>query len=182
MAAGEDLTVAVLAGGRSSRMGQDKAGVLLGDRTLGERAVALARALSDDVRVLGHGRGMPGELPRIVDVAPERGPLGGLAALAATPTRARILVIPVDMPLLTQAVLNELLAALAHAPVAWFAETPLPAALRAAALAKLPPAGALHRAFAAAGGHPIPATTPDLLENINRFEDLDRASRRLGFL
>jgi len=39
----------ILAGGKSSRMGQNKAEILLGGQTLLERATTLARALTDDV-------------------------------------------------------------------------------------------------------------------------------------
>ena len=97
---------AVLAGGRSARMGRDKAGITIDDehRTLGERAVSTLRAVCDDVVVLGHGRSMPNDVARIVDALDDAGPAGGLLALlrcerAHTHTHThRYVVVAVDMP------------------------------------------------------------------------------------
>jgi len=65
---------AVLAGGRSTRFGSDKALAVLGGETLLARAVSALRAQCDDVVVVGRAGGIP-DWP-----APGMGPLGGLAA------------------------------------------------------------------------------------------------------
>jgi molybdenum cofactor guanylyltransferase len=183
MSARADLTVAILAGGRSSRMGQDKATLVLEGKTLGERTTDLALALSDDVLVLGHGRGMPDALVRVPDAQEDAGPLGGFAALAIHGVRARVLVLPVDMPFLTAPLLASLVEALdASVDVATFDGSPLPCALRAEALARLPTHGALHAAFAELRARTLPNADPRALENINGIEDLQRASRARAFL
>jgi molybdopterin-guanine dinucleotide biosynthesis protein A len=96
----------VLAGGRSSRMGRDKA--LLAHPQRGN--------------FLQHAEGLLSELPlekvvtsgarpgAIEDLVPERGPLGGLYSVALTTGADAALVIPVDMPLLGRKHLAELLA------------------------------------------------------------------------
>jgi len=47
-----DLTAFILAGGRSRRMGQDKAFLELGGRTLLSRALDLANAVAPTVRIV----------------------------------------------------------------------------------------------------------------------------------
>ncbi|MDP5208231.1 molybdenum cofactor guanylyltransferase [Microbulbifer sp. 2205BS26-8] len=95
----------VLAGGRSRRMGRDKA--LLAHPECGsflEHADALLRTLPLAQVVTSGAR--PGG---IEDLVPERGPLGGLYSVALATGADAALVIPVDMPLLRRAHLAELL-------------------------------------------------------------------------
>lgn len=96
----------VLAGGRSTRMGCDKALLDWHGRPLIERQLDALRASGvDAVRVSGDRPGYQG----VADVQPGHGPLGGLAAIAdALAGDAELLVIPVDMPLLGAALLRRL--------------------------------------------------------------------------
>lgn len=88
----------VLAGGRSSRMGQDKALLKLGGRTLLDRAVSTLRRCTGDVTVVGTDL-LP-EVPSIADEAPGQGPLGGIEAALSHLSRDWAAFLPVDMPLL----------------------------------------------------------------------------------
>ena len=97
-----DLTGFVLAGGRSTRMGRDKATLALDGRTLLEHALSVLRQVAGDVCILG-----PKQLygafdaPVIEDIYPGCGPLGGIhAALKHTKTDFN-LIIAVDTPFLT---------------------------------------------------------------------------------
>lgn len=87
---GEGLGGAVLAGGRSRRMGTDKALITLDGSTLVEQAVAaLASAGADPVVVVGGDRTAIESLGLQVidDTWPGEGPLGGIiTALQAVPT------------------------------------------------------------------------------------------------
>ncbi|MBV2168634.1 MAG: molybdenum cofactor guanylyltransferase [Bdellovibrio sp.] len=99
----------VLAGGKSSRMGRDKA--LLhyrGQRLIDVMIDLLESLVGDGSRVLVSGN-VAGYLC-VPDEHPEQGPLEGLrCALPEIENGEVLLVVPVDMPLLTKACLEELL-------------------------------------------------------------------------
>ncbi|MGI9102433.1 MAG: molybdenum cofactor guanylyltransferase [Terriglobales bacterium] len=92
----------VLAGGKSSRMGKDKAFLELDGRTLLERALELARSVSGEVSVVGprakfagHGYG-----PIIEDVFPNCGPLAGIHAALSASRSALNFILALDTPFL----------------------------------------------------------------------------------
>lgn len=99
----------VLAGGRSSRMGQDKARLSWQGQPLYRHMIALLNKAGVD-RVLLSGSGFASELltsnsgPSVTcldDLVGGRGPLGGIhSAFAQLNDSDRLLVVPVDMPLL----------------------------------------------------------------------------------
>ena len=90
----------VLAGGKSTRMGRDKAAVTLNGRTLLEHALAALRGVCHDVSILGR-HDLYGPLaPVYEDIFPGCGPLGGIhAALSNSQTQFN-LIIGVDTPFL----------------------------------------------------------------------------------
>src|SRR5579863_1133978 len=98
--ANSGVSAFILAGGRSSRMGVDKALLSLGEQTLLERALQTASHSGADPYIVG-SRARYGELgPVIEDIYPGCGPLGGIhAALTATVTDLN-LILSVDMPLM----------------------------------------------------------------------------------
>lgn len=99
------LVVAVLAGGLSSRMGQDKRFLKIGSESLLDRAVSLGENFG---RVLICGQVAGREC--LPDKIPGQGPISGLLSVAAEITEpAWVLVLPVDMPLLNFALLNDLI-------------------------------------------------------------------------
>ncbi len=95
-----ELSGFVLAGGKSTRMGQDKATLLFHGRTLLEHALATLRSICSNVAILGR-RDLYGQLgPVYEDVFAGCGPLGGIhAALTNSPSRHNI-IIAVDTPFL----------------------------------------------------------------------------------
>lgn len=101
-------TGVVLAGGRSSRMGQDKA--LLpwhGRPLLAQMQALLLQAGAQQVLVSGNYPQFAG----IADARADLGPLGGLASVIdRVADGTTLLVVPVDMPLLSGALLACLLA------------------------------------------------------------------------
>jgi molybdenum cofactor guanylyltransferase len=105
----DPVTAFVLAGGKSSRMGQDKAFLQLGGCTLLARAMELARAAAGGVYIVGSSEKFAAFGPVIADVYPERGPLGGIhAALSQTDTDPN-LMIAVDLPFLNPSFLKYLI-------------------------------------------------------------------------
>lgn len=94
----------ILAGGRSSRMGCDKALLEVHGLTLLARTQAVLReAGATHVAISGERHG------GIVDRWPGFGPVGGLAGAADALPDGTWLVVPVDMPRLSLAVLAPLL-------------------------------------------------------------------------
>lgn len=94
----------VLAGGRSTRMGRDKALLELAGRSLAELASGKLRALGLPVRICGAPPGVQSELARLADVVPDNltgcGPLAGIeAGLGASSTEMN-LFLAVDTPLI----------------------------------------------------------------------------------
>jgi molybdenum cofactor guanylyltransferase len=91
----------VLAGGQSSRMGQDKALVRFGDQPLIAHAIEILRKADLTVSIAG-ARSTLSEFAHVVDDGPDggQGPLSGIcAALAATVSRYAVFL-PIDLPLL----------------------------------------------------------------------------------
>ncbi len=94
----------VLAGGRSTRMGRDKALLPWNGGTLLDHVAGVVREAVGNVTVIGRG-----EHP---DVVPDCGPLGGLLTAFAASSAERVLLVACDMPNLTA----ELLRGLAETP------------------------------------------------------------------
>lgn len=160
----------VLAGGRSSRFGSDKAQALFGGQPLAAHAKALLDGHCDHVLIVGGPHGDIADMPR-----PHLGPLGGIAAgldHAATHGFDTILTIACDMPRVPPGLIRSLLD---HAP-SYCIDAPVlghwPSALGAHLLAHLEasPDRAIHRWARAVGALPVMASGP--VANVNRPEDL----------
>lgn len=102
---------AVLAGGSSTRMGRPKASLRVGDETLLERAVGVLVSRVDEVIVCG-GQDAPRGAVLVPDVAYSAGPLAGIEAALGYGGGRDVLVLAVDLPLVTQAVIDRLIAPL----------------------------------------------------------------------
>jgi len=101
-----DLSAFVLAGGRSSRMGADKAFLQFEGQALLTRALNLLRLLSPDVRIVGPANKFAPHGPVIEDVYPNRGPLAGIhTALSASKAELN-LILAIDLPFLNEALLR----------------------------------------------------------------------------
>ncbi|HEX5434610.1 MAG TPA: molybdenum cofactor guanylyltransferase [Candidatus Angelobacter sp.] len=98
----ENVTGFVLAGGKSTRMGHDKAVLTLQGRTLLEHTLATLRHVCREAVILG-SRQLYGDYDAVVveDIFPGCGPLSGIhAALSHTDTEFN-LIIAVDTPFLS---------------------------------------------------------------------------------
>ena len=106
----DEVTAFVLAGGKSLRMGEDKAFLRLGAGTLLAHALELARGAARKVFIVGSARKFAAFAPVVEDVYAERGPLAGIhAALTRTATDLN-LMIAVDLPFLQPTFLQYLVA------------------------------------------------------------------------
>jgi molybdenum cofactor guanylyltransferase len=103
-----DVAAFVLAGGKSTRMGADKAFVMLDGRTLLARALELARTVTDDVRIVGSAEKFAAFAPAVEDVFRECGPLGGIHAALRASVAELNLMLAVDVPFVPAALLQYL--------------------------------------------------------------------------
>jgi molybdopterin-guanine dinucleotide biosynthesis protein A len=100
----------VLCGGRSTRMGRDKATLPFGEELLLLRIVRLVREVASEVLLVAReGQALPGGLDAVRDPAEGLGPLAGIAAGLNAMTRERAFVAACDMPLLRPALARRLL-------------------------------------------------------------------------
>jgi molybdopterin-guanine dinucleotide biosynthesis protein A len=107
----DPLAGVVLCGGRSRRMGVDKATIEVGGSTLLERAISRLREVCDPVLIA------PGDLHLasfgyeiVEDAVPGAGPLAALVAVLRRGPHPLIAVVAVDMPWLDPALLRLLAA------------------------------------------------------------------------
>jgi molybdopterin-guanine dinucleotide biosynthesis protein A len=98
----------VLAGGRSTRMGRDKALVTYRGRPQVERAVHLLREAGLEAWIAGSRPDLQSFAPFVPDRYRECGPLGGIEAALSTGKSEWNLFLAVDMPLMTAAFLRYL--------------------------------------------------------------------------
>lgn len=105
----DDVTAFILAGGKSTRMGRDKAFLPLGTETLLSRVIFLAGSITPEVRIVGDAGKFAAFGVVVPDVYRNRGPLAGIhAALRSTQTELN-LVLAVDTPLISRCLLEFLL-------------------------------------------------------------------------
>jgi len=142
------LAAIILAGGRSKRMGRDKAAIRWAGQSAVERLAGLARSAgAQQVVVSGGDYG----LPFVRDPTPFGGPVGGLLAAAALlPDARRLLVLAVDAPTLSLDDLAPLLDA--PAPGAAYLGSPLPMVVARAAVSSGLGCGAPLRRFVELAG------------------------------
>jgi len=99
--ANSGISAFILAGGRSSRMGSDKALLRIDKRTLLERALHTVSTITPTSYIVGSKQRYGSFGETMEDIYPGCGPLGGIhAALTATTTGLN-LILSVDMPLMT---------------------------------------------------------------------------------
>jgi molybdopterin-guanine dinucleotide biosynthesis protein A len=113
----QGLAAFVLAGGKSTRMGADKALLELGDRTLLARALEVAGTVAEQVAIVGDPQRFLSYGRVVEDVYPERGPLGGIQAALAGQGGELNLMLAVDLPFVEPRFLQYLAAAAESAAI-----------------------------------------------------------------
>lgn len=98
----EAITGFIIAGGKSSRMGTEKALLSINGKTLIDLAIAQARSISEDILIVGPKETLSAYGRIVADVYKDCGPLGGIhAALGRTQTELN-LMIAVDTPFVSR--------------------------------------------------------------------------------
>lgn len=103
-----DCTAIILAGGESCRMGQDKANLLLGERTLLQSVIATMQPLFTEVIISVRQPRPEIALPQVCDSPLHPGPLAGLVAGLERVTTPWVFAVACDMPFITPAVIEYL--------------------------------------------------------------------------
>jgi molybdopterin-guanine dinucleotide biosynthesis protein A len=94
------LSLAILAGGRSERMGQDKALMPFLDHPLIERIIARLHPLADEIMLLANRPELYAYLglPVHPDLAPGHGPLGGVHTALSLAAHPLVAILACDLP------------------------------------------------------------------------------------
>ncbi len=103
-----ETSCAILSGGKSTRMGQDKATIMVGECTLIGHTYAVAREVFADVMVVSSlHTSIDDVTARIVhDVLPIPGSLTGIASALLNANTPYVFVLGCDMPFLTHAAIR----------------------------------------------------------------------------
>jgi molybdopterin-guanine dinucleotide biosynthesis protein A len=108
-----NFSAALFAGGRSSRMGRDKAFLPIDGVPLWQRQLRILQALApSEIFLAGPAQAewIDCDLEIVADAAHDSGPLGGLVAVLRRCQSSKLLVLAIDLPNMTTAYLKDLLA------------------------------------------------------------------------
>jgi molybdopterin-guanine dinucleotide biosynthesis protein A len=104
-----DLAGFVLAGGRSSRMGADKALLSFAGKPLIVHALETLRQAGLSASIAGARSSLQSFAPVVPDAQPDRGPLGGICAALRSTAAEYAVFLSVDQPLLPVSLVKYLL-------------------------------------------------------------------------
>jgi molybdenum cofactor guanylyltransferase len=105
------IVTGILIGGKSKRMGVDKATLPWRDATMLEAVVQVAREVSDRCVLLGRHDAIPrslGEMTALPDLHPNAGPMAGLHALLTANPHRWCLLLSCDVPRMTRSTIDAL--------------------------------------------------------------------------
>jgi molybdopterin-guanine dinucleotide biosynthesis protein A len=99
----KDLSVAILAGGKSTRFGEPKANAYLGHKTLIDNSVMIGELISTNILIIKHPQQelKQSSIPTIGDIIPDCGPIGGIYTALENIETPWLGVLPCDMPFIT---------------------------------------------------------------------------------
>ena len=103
------LTGVIIAGGQSKRMGEDKLFIRFQGDTLLNRAIALLKNITDEIIISTNRTDLELKYRIVADKVADIGPLGGIYTALLEAKTQKILIIPVDMPLLNMQIIAHLL-------------------------------------------------------------------------
>lgn len=110
MALSKPITIIILAGGKSSRMGTDKGLVLFNGKPLVEHVIDAAKKVAGTIFIVSSNKAYNSlgyEL--LEDTLKDKGPLGGIYTGLLHSTTQKNLFLACDMPFLSEQLLNSLI-------------------------------------------------------------------------
>lgn len=113
------VSIAILAGGQSKRMGRDKAFLEVGGRPVIERVITKVEPLTDDLFISTNSpeKFKKFGLRMVADVYPDKAALGGIYSAIRAALHHRVLIVACDMPFLNYDLLRYLISMAASADV-----------------------------------------------------------------
>ena len=105
------ISAVLLAGGKSRRMGEDKATIVFRNMPLWQIQTELLRQLSPKeifISAPSDPPWRPADIEFVPDDQPSRGPLSGIAAALSRISRGHLLALAIDMPFMTESYLRSL--------------------------------------------------------------------------
>ena len=105
------VSIAILAGGKSKRMGQDKAFLPVGKQMVIERVIERVRPFTDDLFISTNTPEAFSQfnLPMVGDIQPDKAALGGIYSAIYAAQHQSVLVVACDMPFLNVDLLDYLI-------------------------------------------------------------------------
>ena len=104
------LTAIILAGGESSRMGQDKGLMLLDGKPMIQHIIEAVESIVDDIIIIAHHNGYESfGYPVYQDLIKNKGPLGGIYTGLHYSSSKKNIVLSCDVPLLTKKLIQLLI-------------------------------------------------------------------------
>ena len=166
------MTGVVLVGGRSTRMGRDKATLELAGTTMQDRSVAVLRQCFAQVIVIAH------------DVVPGLGPLGGLLTALRQVETPAVFLVACDMPFLEAELIRQMAGELPGYDAVAYPDEPLHAAYATCILPVVEQQiaaqdYAMHRLLAKLRVKFITTQRPPALTNVNTPHEWELVKRTL---
>ena len=104
----EKITGIILAGGKSTRMGSNKAFLKLGGKTLLNRSIEIIEDICDQV-IISSNIPIESKYQVVKDEINEIGPLGGMISSLRFSNNSQNVVISCDLPFITSEVINTMI-------------------------------------------------------------------------
>jgi len=102
------MKAVILAGGKSSRMGQDKASMVLGEKYVIQHVIDNLSSVFEEVFISGNHTDYPNSKGIITDITIQKGPMGGIHS-ALEFCREDIFVCSCDMPFVSSGLIQDFL-------------------------------------------------------------------------
>jgi len=103
------ITGVIIAGGKSKRMGKDKLSLLFRGKTLLKNATELLENFTTNILISSNKDILDTKYPIVNDQIKNVGPIAGIYQALLVAKTSKILVVPVDMPILNIALIDYLL-------------------------------------------------------------------------
>lgn len=106
----ENLSIYILCGGKSSRMGSEKGLVVFNNKTFIEHILDAVRPLSDSIHLVTNNDAYASYgYPLVSDVIPDKGPVGGIFSALRHSSSSWNLILSCDVPMMTTQVIEKYL-------------------------------------------------------------------------